>query len=153
MKTPVDPVVRIQKREVDDLKRRIADHASQQSHLMVQESRIDDEIADQYRFAATEWALSVHAFARRKLAERARLSHQRRLVETALGELRDNAAQAYGRLRAAEQVAEGYRDEMRGVISRAEQAGADDFAISRYRVRNGQLQDRRDERRIDDRWA
>ena len=71
MKTPVDPVVRIQKRQVDDLKRQIADHASQQSHLIAQEARIDGEIADQYRFAATEWALSVHAFARRKLSERA----------------------------------------------------------------------------------
>lgn len=153
MKTPVDPVVRIQKRQVDDLKRQIADHASQQSHLIAQEARIDGEIADQYRFAATEWALSVHAFARRKLAERAHFSRQRRQIETALGELRDHAAQAYGRLRAAEQVADGYRDDMRMAIARTEQAGADDFAISRYRVRNRMEQDRRDTRQIDDQWA
>ena len=153
MKTPVDPVVRIQKREVDDLKRRIADHMNQQSHLLAQEAHIDGESADQYRFAATEWALSVHAFARRKLAERARLSRERRHVETALGELRDDATDAYGRLRAAEQVMEGYRDEMRTIEMRAEQASADDFAIGRFRARTRKDEDRRTRQRIEDRWA
>ena len=42
---------------------------------------------------------------------------------------------------------------MRMAIARTEQAGADDFAISRYRVRNRMEQDRRDTRQIDDQWA
>lgn len=153
MKTPVDPVVRIQKRLVDDLKRQIADHDGQRSHLVAQEQRINGEIEDQYRAAAMEWALDVHAFARRKITERARFSRERREVEAVLDDLRRRAVDAYGRLRAAERVAEEYREEDRLAEARGEQAKADDFVVGRFRAHLRRNEERRRLSQGDDQWA
>lgn len=132
MKTPVDPVIRIQRREVDALKRQISEQIDLQTELLSREASISEEIQAQYRIASTDWALSVHAFARRKLWERACFARQRQEAEAELDRLRGEAAEAFGRLRAAEEVAERHRAEMRETTDRAEQAAADDFAISRY---------------------
>jgi hypothetical protein len=135
MKTPVDPVIRIEKRSVEGLKIRIAAHMEDHLGLVEAEQRINIDIAEQYRNAAADWALAAHAYGRRKLAERARLSSQRRNIEVELDRLRVDAADAFGRLRAAEEVAGMHRQDARLAQDRADQAEADDFAGRRFTAR------------------
>jgi hypothetical protein len=135
MKTPVDPVVRLQRRSVDDLRGRISGEMSRLGEIDAAFAAVEADVAAQYRVVAGDWAMPMHGFAQRRRADRARLEVQRRDAMARLDRLRGEAAEAYGKLKAAEGAAERFRDEANAAIALAEQNAADDFALGRFVAR------------------
>lgn len=135
MKTPVDPVVRLQRRSVDDLRAQISSEVTRLVHIDAACAAIEADVEAQYRVAAGDWAVSMHGFAQRRRADRGKLDGERRDATARLDRLRGAAAEAYGRLKAAENAAEHFRAEARATTAQAEQSAADDFALGRFVAR------------------
>jgi flagellar biosynthesis chaperone FliJ len=139
VKTPVDPVVRLQRRSVDDLRAQISVEISHVGAIEAAFAAVEADVAAQYRVVAGDWAMQMHGFAQRRRADRAKLDAQRRDAMARLDRLRSEAAEAYGKLKAAEDAAERFREDANAAIALAEQNAADDFALGRFVARKAAL--------------
>lgn len=129
--TPFDTALRIQRREVDTVKVAIGAEveriATIESHTVAHDARMSEERALAYDlpFASDAWVAKMKA-QRNQLREAA--TH----AEARLGQLRDQAIEAYGTMRAIEGAAERYRDEAERTAALAEQGAIDDLAAARF---------------------
>jgi hypothetical protein len=128
---PFDTALRVQRREVDAVKvsisvevERIAtiDHATQQHDIRLREERA---LAFTLPFASDAWTA-------RMKAERLRLAEASHLAQARLGQLREQAVEAYGTMRAIEGASERFETEAERVAALAEQGQIDDLAAARF---------------------
>ncbi|KTF70569.1 hypothetical protein ACNFJ7_16550 [Sphingomonas sp. HT-1] len=131
MKTPYDTALRMQQREVDAVKVAIAAAvervASLEEEASALQGRTREErvLAHALPFDSDAWL----ALAKRELA---RLAAEAEAARGRLVQLRAQALEAFGRLRAIEIAAERYRDEQARALEAAEQAAIDDIAAARF---------------------
>jgi hypothetical protein len=128
MKTPYDTALRVQQREIDDM--RVAINVQVNVLNQVERSReaVNEKIVSEAAIAASDIGMSSHAYIARMRAEQSRLSNDQAAISARLGQLRSKAVAAYGAFRAVETAADGFRDEAVRASANAEQAGMDDFA-------------------------
>lgn len=131
MRTPFDTALRIQQREVDALRVAIGAEADRLGALhRASEEQAATETRE--RRAAQGLGLPTDAWTARMKAERERLDSETRAAETALAELRAQAADVYGKLRALQGAANRYREAAEQAAAAAEQAQIDDIAAARF---------------------
>lgn len=131
MRTPLDTALRMQQRTVDDLKvaigasiDRIAE-MEQQTRDLIERMREERMLAHALPFASDAW-LATAKHAQLRLGEEV-AAEQARLLQ-----LREQAREAYGTLRAIESAAERFRADAEREAEAAEQAAIDDIAAARF---------------------
>jgi len=132
--TPFDTALRVQRREVDSLRISISVAVERLSHLE-RSHRENIDIARRERASTNEIWVPTDAWAARMRAERTRLLRDARDAEARLAQLRSQATELYGTMRAIEQAADTYRAESERTAATAEQTGLDDVVAARL-VRN-----------------
>ncbi|MBR0550912.1 hypothetical protein [Stakelama marina] len=132
MKTPFDAILRTRRRELDQVRIAINAEASRLVEIDDAHAVLREEVARECHTASADWAMSTHAYLRRKLAERATL-HARRIAAAENVEmLRGRAAETYGSMRAIENAADRFRFDVERRRQRAEQQAADEAGTARF---------------------
>lgn len=129
--TPFDTALRVQRREVDAVKVSISIEVERITTLEAQ-SRTLAERAREERAVATSLPFASDAWAARMKYEQIRVSEAAYLAQARLGQLRAQAVEAYGTMRAIEGAAERFQDEADRTAATAEQTGIDDIAAARF---------------------
>lgn len=132
MKTPFDAVLRLRQRQIDAMRLAISAEMNQLEAIGQQHHAINVALREEADLAASDWRYAVPAFGARMRAQRAQLVSDAMAIGTRLGELRREAAKAYGEMAAIEGAADRFRDEANQVVARAEQAQIDDFSAARF---------------------
>lgn len=130
MKTRYDSVIGLERRALDEKAREIRSVAD---HIETIEGRIvsiDQSLRAEAAFAVTAIHLPGHAYAARMRNNRSALQEDRRKADMVLSALRDQAAEACGRVTAIEELAEQDRHNQRLALQRSEQSVADDLAAA-----------------------
>lgn len=136
--TPFDTALRIQRREVDTVKVSISVEVERITSLEAQ-GRAHMERARAERALAASLPFASDAWAARMKSEQIRIAEATYLAQARLGQLRAQAVEAYGTMRAIEGAAGRYQDEVDRTAAAAEQAGIDDIAAARFlRARNAE---------------
>lgn len=130
MKTPYDGAMRVQQREIDDVRVAINIQVNQLVQVETSRTAVDAAIARETAIAADDVLISSHAYVERMRAVRARLTEDQAAIDARLGQLRAKAAAAYGSLKAIESAADNFRDEAERASASAEQSRLDDFAAA-----------------------
>jgi hypothetical protein len=128
--TPFDTALRVQRRQVDAMKVSISVEIENISTLTTQSQAHDIRMREE-RALATLVPIASDAWTLRMKAERARLDHQARLAQMRLLQLRAQAVEAYGTMRAIEGAADRFNDEAERIAAGAEQASIDDIAAAK----------------------
>lgn len=132
MKTPYDGAMRVQQREIDDVRVAINVQVNQLVQIDSQRAEVDASIEREGEIAAGDMMFSYHAYVARMCAQRARLSEDKAVVDAQLSRLRSKAAAAYGSFKAIETAADGFRASAERDAANAEQAQADDRAAAAF---------------------
>ncbi|NIJ34739.1 hypothetical protein [Sphingomonas oligoaromativorans] len=132
MKTPFDGAIRLQRREIDEM--RVAINVQVERLVTIETAQVDtDAVMRRERdIAGEELLLSSHAYMARMHAERRRLAEDRAVVDIQLTQLRTRATAAYGMSKAIEDAARNYCEEQLQAEATAEQARLDDQAATRF---------------------
>ncbi len=132
MKTPFDGAIRIQRREIDEM--RVAINVQVERLVEIEAAQVDHDAAlrNEHDVAGGDLLLSSHAYMARMNAERRRLAQDRAVVDVQLTQLRTRATAAYGMSKAIEAAADSYRDEATQADAAAEQGQLDDQAATRF---------------------
>lgn len=128
MKTPYDTAVRIQRRTVDETRIAISLEVTRLREVEQARDLVQTRMARETEAAAAEPMISTAAYLARMRKQRASLDAARETTRRSVDRLRDQAAAAYGSLRAMESAADEYRHEAGRAAAAAEQAGIDDLA-------------------------
>lgn len=129
--TPFDTALRVHRREVDAVKVSISIEVERITTLEAQ-SRAHAERAREERALAASLPIASDAWAARMKYERIRINEAAHLAQARLGQLRAQAVEAYGTMRAIEGAAERYQNEVDRTAATAEQTGIDDIAAARF---------------------
>ncbi len=132
MTTPYDAALRLRQREMDDMRISISVEVNQLLTIERQRDDVDQTVRLEAAVAANDHVFSAHAFIARMRAHREALSRDRATVDARLNSLQQQAAEAYGSLRAIEGAADRYRDEASRLAAAAEQNQIDDFSAARF---------------------
>ncbi|AGH49076.1 MULTISPECIES: hypothetical protein [Sphingomonadales] len=140
MKTPYDGAMRVQQREIDDVRVAISVQVSQLVQIENNRAEVEAAMEREARIAAGDILFSSHAYVERMCAQRARLREDQAVVDAQLGRLRNKAMAAYSSFKAIESAADSFRTEAERARENAEQAQLDDrsataFALGRGPVR------------------
>ena len=130
MTTPFDTALRVQRREVDAMKVSISVEIENISALTSQTQAHEIRMREE-RVLSALVPIASDAWTSRMKAERSRLDHQSRLAQMRLIQLRAQAVQAYGTMRAIEGAADRFKDEAERLAAGAEQASIDDIAAAK----------------------
>ena len=130
MKTPYDGAIRVQQREIDDVRVAINVQVNQLVQIESSRAAVDAAIEREAAMAASDVTFPHHNYVARMCAQRARLREDQALVDAQLVRLRSKAAAAYGSFRAIESAADGFRTLAERAIANAEQAQIDDRAAA-----------------------
>ena len=131
-KTPYDTAIRVQQRDVDDVRLAINIQVHQLTQVETSRQAIEGAVVREAKLAAEDPMMSTFAFLSRMRAERVRLDGDREAIRQRLDRLRDQAAAAYGSLRAIETAADGFREEEARAADNAEQSRLDDFSSAAF---------------------
>lgn len=142
MKTPFDAILRVRQRELDQVRIAINAEATRLGELEDAGDTLREEMGRECRMASADWAMSSHAYLRRKLAERASLNAQKVASAEMVETLRGHAAETYGSMRAIENAADRFRFDVERSQKRIEQQAADEVGSTRF-VREGYEERRR----------
>jgi hypothetical protein len=129
--TPFDTALRVQRREVDAVKVSIGAEIERIADLDQRTRQHDVTLRDERALAYT-MPFATDAWTARMKAERVRLSEASRVAETRLSQLREQAVEAYGTMRAIEGAADRFKDEAERQLALAEQGRIDDLAAARF---------------------
>jgi len=129
--TPFDTALRVQRREVDAVKVSISIEVERITTLEAQ-SRAHAERAREERALATSLPFASDAWTARMKYEQIRINEAAYLAQARLGQLRAQAVEAYGTMRAIEGAAERFQDEADRTAATVEQTGIDDIAAARF---------------------
>lgn len=132
MKTPFDGAIRIQRREIDEM--RVAINVQVERLVEIEVAQVDHDatLRNERDVAGDDLLLSSHAYMARMHAERQRLAQDRSVIDVQLTQLRTRATAAYGMSKAIEAAADSYRDEAIQAEATAEQGQLDDQAATRF---------------------
>lgn len=131
MKTPYDPVVRVGTREVEALRNALRQEMARVASLAHDAATLAQRVHDECAVAEGDTLLRTDGWVRARKAQAEQIERRRVEAEAGLGQLRDRALNAYGRLRAAERAASAYLDKARAEEERRAQAEADDLNTAR----------------------
>lgn len=131
MKTPYDTALRMQQRDVDAAKVAIA-AAAERVAALEQEADALAERAREERVLAHALPFDSDLWLARAKHQQARVAAEAEAARGRLAQLREQAQEAFGRLRAIETAAQRYRDEQARALEAAEQAAIDDIAAARF---------------------
>lgn len=129
--TPFDTALRVQRREVDTVKVSISTEVERIAALDA-ETRSHDQRVHEERALAYSLPFSSDAWQRRMKSERIRLDDASRTAQIRLGQLRDQALEAFGTMRAIEGAADRFQAETDRIVAAAEQGQIDDIAAARF---------------------
>jgi len=132
MKTPYDTALRAMRRDVDDLRTAIGETNGQVIELDRRREALVARMHQEAALCSTDWTFPADAYLARAREQRETLAVERHAAETRLEELRHEAVERYGSLRAVEGAADVYRADAERALSAAEQAQADDFTGARF---------------------
>ena len=132
MKTPFDGAIRIQRREIDEMRVAIKVQVEQSVRIEAAQADADAVVRNERDIAGGDVLLSSHAYMARMNAERHRLAQDRAVVDVQLTQLRTRATAAYGMGKAIEAAAQTYRDEAMQAEATAEQGQIDDQSATRF---------------------
>jgi hypothetical protein len=149
MTTPYDAALRLRQREMDDMRVSISVEVTQLLALERRRDDVDQTVRVEVALAAGDHAFSAHAFVARMRAQRDALNRERATVDGRLNVLQQQAAEAYGALRAIEGAADRYRDDVSRVAATAEQNQIDDFSAARFTRALRDARRQRDSKRPD----
>lgn len=132
MKTPFDGAIRIQRREIDEM--RVAINIQVERLVEIEAAQVDHDAAirNERGVAGEHLLFSSYAYMARMNAERRRLAQDRTVADVQLTQLRTRATAAYGLSKAIESAADTYRDEAIQAEASAEQGHLDDQAATRF---------------------
>lgn len=135
MKTPYDTAIRVNQREIDQM--RVAITLEIEQLVTIEAAQVGADAAMQHEQAAAFDAplLSTHGYLARMRATRARLADDKLVADARLTQLRDRAAAAYGTARAIEDAARQYREAAIRVQANSEQSELDDLAGASFHRR------------------
>lgn len=138
MKTPFDAVLRLRQRQIDAMRLSISAEMHQLEILGQRHQAVETSLREEAHLAASDWRCAAPAFGARMRAQRAQIVRDAVVVGSRLGELRQEAAKAFGEMAAIEEAADRFRREADLVVAKAEQAQIDDFSAARFnRERSG----------------
>jgi hypothetical protein len=129
--TPFDTALRVQRREVDAVKVSISVEVERITSLEMQ-NREHQQREREERALATTLPFASDAWAARMKHEQIRINEAAYLAQARLGQLRAQAVEAYGTMRAIEGAAERFQDEADRTAANAEQASIDDIAAANF---------------------
>jgi hypothetical protein len=133
MKTPYDAAIRMQQREIEDMRVVINVQINQLVHNESSDAEARAAMEREAQVAAGDLNFSSYAYLSRMNALRVTLREDRTAMEERLAGLRSRAAMAYGSCRAMEVAANDYRAEEERVIVNAEQTMIDDRFAALHR--------------------
>lgn len=132
MKTPLDGLLRLKIRELDDARRALGEENARLDEIDRQLAVLRDREATEAQIAASDWALPAQSFrqhVRKQIADFVGLRIE--CLEN-LDALREAAREAFAELEAVESAAARHREEAMLEQRRAEQTAADEFALNSY---------------------
>lgn len=129
--TPYDTALRVQRRQVDAVKVAISLEIDRITTLEQQLLQNIESLKTE-RALASAVPVSTDAFIERMKNERIRLEQATRMAQMRLDQLRAQAIDAYGTMRAIESAAKRYQDEADRAADLAEQGAIDDIAAARF---------------------
>ncbi len=129
--TPFDTALRIHRREVDSVKVSISIEVERITTLEAQ-SRANAQREREERALAATLPVASDGWTARMKHEQVRIREAAHLAQARLGQLRAQAIEAYGTMRAIEGAAERYQDEADRTAAATEQTGIDDIAAARF---------------------
>lgn len=132
MMTPYDSALRIRRREVEDVRVSISVEVRRLSEVESALEGVARRTTAEIERASYDPTISSYAFLSRMRSERTRLDTDKRAIGQQLDRLRAHAAEAYGSLKAIENAADQYRDEVSRNAAAAEQGRSDDFAATAF---------------------
>ncbi|QJU57424.1 hypothetical protein HL653_06115 [Sphingomonas sp. AP4-R1] len=131
MPTPYDALMRLRQREVDDLRIAISVQIDQLVSIENRHTVINAALAQAQDVTASEVLLNTQSYMARLRAERDAVTNNRKMAGARLSQLRDNAVEAYGALRAIHSAADDYRSDVERSAAQADQAFIDDLVGGR----------------------
>lgn len=138
---PFATALRVQQREVDAVRVSIRGELDLIVQAETEGRALDEQLRVERAIAAAQyWAPAPEAWNLRMEARRTRLETQRVEAEARLQVLREEAAEAFGKLRAIAVAAERHREEEDKAAAVAEQSSIDDVAAARFIRRQSKKQ-------------
>lgn len=131
MRTPFDTAQRVQQRAVETVRVAISVEVERHSVIERESESLAQSVARERAVGHAVGWLTTDAWLARMRAERERLQHEARSVETRLATLRAQAAEAYGSMRVIDGAVDRHRDEMARAQEASEQGRLDDIAAAR----------------------
>jgi len=131
MKTPFDTPRRIEQRRIDDIRIAISVAVEQREALGARGRAIDQAVAAERAIPADPRLPTCGAWFRRMTADREKVEDATRLADAQLAQLRHQAGEAYGAMRAMEKAADRFIAEATRAIDAAEQSAIDDIGAAR----------------------
>jgi hypothetical protein len=128
---PFETALRVQRREVDAVKVSISVEVDRIAGLDRLAHAHDVRMRDE-RALAHAMPFATDAWITRMKLERVRLADNARSAQARLAQLRAQAVEAYGTMRAIEGAAERHQDEAERTIALAEQGAIDDLSAARF---------------------
>jgi hypothetical protein len=135
MKTPYDGYVRMQKRSVDSIRIAISVNVTKAEMLDHAASKMAATVRQECASASENWAIPTYDYLRARQREASLIAQDRAACEADIDRLRQQASDAYGALRVAEEAAQRHRVRIIARANRAQQAEADDLSSARMLLR------------------
>lgn len=132
MKTPYDTAARVQRRSVDETRIAISMEVTRLREVEEAREMVQARMVRESEAASAEPMFSTAAYLVRLRQQRARLDAAHEATRRSVDRLREEAAAAYGSLRAIEGAAEDYRHQAGQAAAAAEQANIDDLACAAF---------------------
>ena len=144
MKSPYDTLIRLQKRQVDEVKLAIGQAVDQVDQVERAQHELVNEVQNECLVAQGYLHFSTYAYVQNRKRQAAQLVLLRQQRERELDCLREEATEAFGQLRVVENAAEAFVARKMQECSRKEQAEADDLSSARMllRLRKEKVADR-----------
>jgi flagellar export protein FliJ len=137
-----ETLIRLQKWQVDEVRRKLADLESMRAEFEKRKTDLEATVADERRFGETS-PIGVYAypsFARAMNDRRRKLEESIRGLEKEILTTKDALSEAFSELKKAELLEEQRVERERAEENRREQADLDDIALKAYRRRQLQGQ-------------
>jgi hypothetical protein len=131
MQTPYDALLRLRKREMDDVRIAVSVQIDQLISIENRHTVINAAMARAQDVTTTEILLNTQSYMARLRAERDAVAKNKTLAGARLAQLQGHAVEAYGALRVAHSAADEYRAEAEKDAANADQAFIDDLVGAR----------------------
>jgi flagellar export protein FliJ len=132
---PFESQIRLQKWQVDEVQRRVAELLRLEEQLRLDRSRLDTELVSEQRTAAGSYeaSLTYGAFAERLIERRERLDRSIVEVEERIDQAREALRDAFAELKKFELAAQAAEARVRRLRDRRDQQTQDEIGLGMFR--------------------